>query len=1497
MANVFPEPEEAVGGRYDVEARGPIVSVISFPNRALRPVISGLPAEDSWWTFSLLITNLPGLRLGLDEIVQHQRHFERLFQSGMRFMVKLYVRFLVEDSDGLLSIRGATIVIVEYEAVMAGRMATFMSLVRDLNARIDEWLESNQRRDEQSGITYIRIFEARIDVVGEQRLRRIFGEMPAQPAVPLRMPLAGGAYVKLPQEIEAKCCIINPQTGDLNCCFRISAVMHKLGYYLKPKDGGRSHPHRLNHYKRPEFRSSGGPRPRVDYDDARVKAEFLDAGLDFGMIDEGLPTPLEVIPQFEEANQLNVAVYSCHFAEDGTVAVIRLYVNSEKRYQGQPLVLFLHDGHYSLVTNFNALMGCQGEATRALAMGDTSRRKNAGCCEFCMRSFADPKRLLEHRIRGLCTRQPLNRKREYVLPAEKVLEDGTVILPSMRFKDPQMLHKLPCFVVADAEAYFTAAADGQGKHAGSNDRACSMGWYAVAEKGLHLPPELRQGMIVDTPESPEEHVTERFVLRMLSLANAAYEAANVHRDPPKTSELSFQDRANFGGAQHCYACRRRFGPKVKKVLDHDHLTGAYRGAACATCNGKMKVPRTLVVLFHNLQGYDGHLLVRAIMNLLDKNQPWHSMKLSVFDPELPAASAARSDDDMDVCSDAGSYRTAFTGVSNLFDSEDDADSDRGFDDYDPVVDEEESEKIGDDSEDDDEPPPQQAPKKTSKDVTVGNLRFTVIKRSNEKYACLRFGRLLFLDSMAFIKGSLEKLVESHRKNNSDKTLKEAFPHWSGNHGLRSSPCFEDLLMKIPFPYSWLTDRSCFAHEGALPIERFRDDLHNEDCKPKRYETYLEILQKFGFRNFRDLHDAYLENDVLLLADVCAAFRDAFYIEHGVDPFQSMTLPSASMKALLRSLKKPIELISDSNGGMRLMVLVNQTLMGGLSSCLQPEAVANNPGCPGYNPDEPTSWLQYVDVNSLYPFAMSMALPEGDFKEVRELPDDSNLSEQLRWLYHVLDEYDDDSERGYLITVDYEVPDRLHDLKPLAPCVHTVVGNEELAPLQVRRRLFYNTVPSKKIVPHLGPQKHITRHIGFLKTLVRKVGIRITRIYKEDCWSFRQSRWLQPFIAKLAKKKAEATDEIVREVSKLAMNALYGKMCQNPQKYVNTRLIADPVKFQRAVWKTDMVDFNYISSGDDKPFLASVDSLPGGKATLNTPRIVGFTVLDHAKMVMYDFFYDYLMTQYGPERCILCFTDTDSFLCKIYTEDILEDMRNHHAAGLADFDLSGGSIDWPDGGKLGAFKWESVFKGDKARGLPKQTTFPWKFVGLQSKLYYIETSRPKIEDLAIRLKLHGHPREEHLAESLYKRPLTKEDAQELQYVGFEIFGTRKCKGTPNYVLQKKTLDDYLKASRETFLDCADPVNLRTVRKLRHLDPRMDKVEFKRIQTEHHEIKHTCVTKRCLTGNNDKVFLYELLAARPLGHWRNSRDVPRLHFEEALQLEKLKETESSASNGDL
>ena len=63
-----------------------------------------------------------------------------------------------------------------------------------------------------------------------------------------------------------------------------------------------------------------------------------------------------------------------------------------------------------------------------------------------------------------------------------------------------------------------------------------------------------------------------------------------------------------------------------------------------------------------------------------------------------------------------------------------------------------------------------------------------------------------------------------------------------------------------------------------------------------------------------------------------------------------------------------------------------------------------------------------------------------------------------------------------------------------------------------------------------------------------------------------------------------------------------------------------------------------------------------RVKMNKPLYLGMSILDISKILMYEFWYNYIIPKYG-DRAKLCYTDTDSFIIYIKTEDFFEDISN------------------------------------------------------------------------------------------------------------------------------------------------------------------------------------------------------------------------------------------------
>ena len=64
----------------------------------------------------------------------------------------------------------------------------------------------------------------------------------------------------------------------------------------------------------------------------------------------------------------------------------------------------------------------------------------------------------------------------------------------------------------------------------------------------------------------------------------------------------------FQKSSSCHICKKLINNDDKKVRDHCHVTGKFRGAVHRSCNVNFQLTKKVPVIFHNLRGYDSHLI-------------------------------------------------------------------------------------------------------------------------------------------------------------------------------------------------------------------------------------------------------------------------------------------------------------------------------------------------------------------------------------------------------------------------------------------------------------------------------------------------------------------------------------------------------------------------------------------------------------------------------------------------------------------------------------------------------------------------------------------------------------------------------------------------------------------------------------------------------------------------------------------------------------------------
>ena len=180
----------------------------------------------------------------------------------------------------------------------------------------------------------------------------------------------------------------------------------------------------------------------------------------------------------------------------------------------------------------------------------------------------------------------------------------------------------------------------------------------------------------------------------------------------------------------------------------------------------------------------------------------------------------------------------------------------------------------------------------------------------------------------------------------------------------------------------------FKKTQLPPIETFYSNLNMTNVSEDDYEHVQRVWKEFRIHNLGHYHDLYLRTDVILLANVFEAFRNTCLEHYSLDPAHFYTSPGLAWKACLKKTGIRLELLTDPS----MLLMFECGIRGGIMQAVHRYATANNEYMEElYNPKELSSYLQYLDANSLYGWAMSQPLPTGGFRwvsikpnEVREL---------------------------------------------------------------------------------------------------------------------------------------------------------------------------------------------------------------------------------------------------------------------------------------------------------------------------------------------------------------------------------------------------------------------------------------------------------------------------------------------------------------------------------
>ena len=197
------------------------------------------------------------------------------------------------------------------------------------------------------------------------------------------------------------------------------------------------------------------------------------------------------------------------------------------------------------------------------------------------------------------------------------------------------------------------------------------------------------------------------------------------------------------------------------------------------------------------------------------------------------------------------------------------------------------------------------------------------------------------------------------------------------------------------------------------------------------------------------------------------------------------------------------------------------------------AKANNKYINNHDKNNESSYLEYLDANSLYGWAMSQKLPVRNFKWI-EKDDISKFDEKF------IKNYDENGDKGYIVEVNVEYPEKICMLP------------SGLAFLPERMKINKCT----KLTCTILKKENYVIHIRALKQAVNH-GLKLTKVHR--IIQSDQEAWLKPYVDMNTDLKKDAKNDFEKDFFKLMNNSVFEKTMENVRNHRDIRVVTTDKK--------------------------------------------------------------------------------------------------------------------------------------------------------------------------------------------------------------------------------------------------------------------------------------------------------------------------------------------------